>query len=125
MRFERKCHSRLVLSQICDVNNNGSLDEEEFAKCCRLNNLGLSPSDVSILLKYFDKDGSGSVGYEEFLRALRGRLNPTRKHLVKKIFDVLDKCASAVMHSQPLPYLPALNSQDLRCATGWAASAAT
>ena len=67
------------------------LDGDEFAKCCRLNNLGLSSSDVNLLMKYFDHDGSGGVSYEEFLRALRGRLNPTRKHLVKKIFDVLDK----------------------------------
>jgi len=44
-----------------------------------------------VLFRAFDKDGDGSVGYEEFLRAVRGRLSATRKTLVKKIFDVLDK----------------------------------
>jgi Ca2+-binding EF-hand superfamily protein len=87
------------------MNNNGSLDGDEFAKCCRLNNLGLSPSDVNLLHRQFDQDGSGSVGYEEFLRALRGRLNPTRKHIVKKIFDVLDKCA----------LLPAIDTLSSHC----------
>ena len=82
-------------AQICDMNGNGTLDGDEFEKCCRLNNLGLSVSDVAVLHRHFDRDHSGGVGYEEFLRAVRGRLTPVRKQLVKKIFDVLDKCAIA------------------------------
>ena len=81
--------------QICDGNRNGTLDPEEFEKCCRLNNLGLSSSDMAVLHAHFDRDRSGGVGYEEFLRAVRGRLQPARKQVVKKIFDVLDKCARA------------------------------
>jgi Ca2+-binding EF-hand superfamily protein len=84
-----------VFVQICDNNRNGTLDIDEFEKCCRLNNLGLSGSDVALLHRYFDRDHSGGVGYEEFLRAVRGRLSPVRKQSVKKIFDVLDKCACA------------------------------
>ena len=73
------------------MNGNGTLDTQEFEKCCRLNNLGLTASDMAVLFKSFDRDRSGSVGYEEFLRAVRGRLPPVRKQIVKKIFDVLDK----------------------------------
>lgn len=86
--------------QICDMNRNGSLDADEFEKCCRLNNLGLSSQDMALLHKHFDRDRSGSVGYEEFLRAVRGRLPPVRKQVVKKIFDVLDKC---VQQHRPQP----------------------
>lgn len=80
--------------KICDTNKNGTLDQEEFQKCIRLNNLGLSSEETLLLMRHFDRDNSGDVGYEEFLRAVRGRLSPVRKQLVKKIFDVLDKCAA-------------------------------
>ena len=58
---------------------------DEFEKCCRLNNLGLSPNDISVLFGHFDRDRSGGISYEEFLRSVRGRLSPTRKQIVKKI----------------------------------------
>ena len=35
--------------KICDSNGNGTLDADEFTKCCRLNNLGLTTSDISLL----------------------------------------------------------------------------
>ena len=73
------------------MNGNGQLDIEEFQKCCRLNNLGLTAEDIQVLHRYFDRDHSGGVSYDEFLRAVRGRLSPVRKQVVKKIFDVLDK----------------------------------
>ena len=60
--------------KICDVNGNGSLDAEEFEKCCRLNNLGLNREEMGILFSAFDADRSGGVAYEEFLRAVRCRL---------------------------------------------------
>ena len=79
--------------QICDVDKSGQLDIEEFTKCCRLNNLGLSEPEVKLLHGHFDRDRSGGISYDEFLRVVRGRLAPVRKQIVKKIFDVLDKCA--------------------------------
>ena len=83
--------SNLCVAQIVDRNRNGSLDRDEFESCCKINALGLTPEEIDVLMRHFDRDGNGSVGYEEFLRAVRGRLNATRKVLVKKIFDVLDK----------------------------------
>mmetsp|Transcript_72498 Transcript_72498/g.143977 ORF Transcript_72498/g.143977 Transcript_72498/m.143977 type:complete len:391 (-) Transcript_72498:608-1780(-) len=77
--------------KIVDRNNNKTLEQDEFEQACRINNLGLSTQDMQTLFYAFDKDRSGTVSYEEFLRAVRGRLSPTRKTLVKKIFDVLDK----------------------------------
>ena len=100
MFFLDACTLAALYRQICDMNRNGSLDADEFEKCCRLNNLGLSSQDMALLHKHFDRDRSGSVGYEEFLRAVRGRLPPVRKQVVKKIFDVLDKC---VQQHRPQP----------------------
>ena len=77
--------------KIVDRDKSGQLDADEFEQCCKINSLGLSPEEVSVLMKFFDKDGNGTIGYEEFLRAVRGRLNAKRKAMVKKIFDVLDK----------------------------------
>jgi Ca2+-binding EF-hand superfamily protein len=77
--------------KICDKNRNGLLDFEEFEQCCRLNKLGLSSSEMSTLLRFFDRDGNGEVSYDEFLRGLRGRLSATRKALVMKVFEILDK----------------------------------
>ena len=67
--------------KICDSNGNGTLDADEFTKCCRLNNLGLNNEEIGILFQAFDADRSGGVAYEEFLRAVRGRLSPVRKQL--------------------------------------------
>lgn len=77
--------------KIVDRNRSGDLDSEEFAQCCRINALGLTGPEMQILMKAFDRDHSGAISYEEFLRAVRGRLSPARKTMVKKIFDVLDK----------------------------------
>ena len=89
------CTCRITqLAQICDRNRNGQLDDEEFEKCCRLNNLGLNSQEIGILYRFFDRDHSGGISYNEFLRVVRGRLSPVRKQIVKKIFDVLDKCAT-------------------------------
>jgi Ca2+-binding EF-hand superfamily protein len=77
--------------KIVDRSKTGVLDAEEFEQACKLNQLGLSTTDVHTLVKAFDKDGHDMVSYHELLRAVRGRLSPVRKAMVKKIFDVLDK----------------------------------
>lgn len=76
--------------RICDRNNNGLLDIDEFDKCCRINRLDLSQSERRKLFKFFDVDRNGSIAYNEFLRTVRGRLNPVRRALVKAAFDALD-----------------------------------
>jgi len=76
--------------KIVDRDRSGSLDADEFAHACRINNLGLSDSEQRVLMRAFDQDGNGTVQYEEFLRGVRGRLSPVRKRLVRQIFDALD-----------------------------------
>jgi len=42
-------------------------------------------------LKYYDINGDGSIGYEEFLSGLRDHLTPRRKNMVLKAFAMMDK----------------------------------
>lgn len=54
-----------------DDNHSGDLNQEEFVKGIRDTGLDISDEDAEKLFKQFDKDESGSVKYEEFLRAVR------------------------------------------------------
>lgn len=77
--------------KIVDRDNSKSIDADEFSQLCNLNRLGLSQNEQNVLMRGFDSDGNGRVDYEEFLRGVRGRLSPTRKKMVRQIFDALDK----------------------------------
>lgn len=65
-----------------DDNNNRSLDVYEFTKAMKDYMLGFNDSELKVLYGYFDIDRSGSVDYDEFLRTLRGAMNPFRKKIV-------------------------------------------
>jgi Ca2+-binding EF-hand superfamily protein len=45
-------------------------------------------------MKYYDIDGDGNIGYEEFIRGLREPLNERRTNMVKKAFEQMDKDGS-------------------------------
>ena len=47
----------------------------EFKKAVRDFRVGLSDSDSEKLFRIFDRDRSGSIDYEEFLRGVRGEMN--------------------------------------------------
>jgi len=38
----------------------------------------------------FDRDGSGEITYDEFLRSIRGPLNEVRAAICMKAFDIMD-----------------------------------
>lgn len=41
--------------------------------------------------KIFDRDNSGEICYEEFLRTIRGNMNDFRRRLCLKAYAVMDK----------------------------------
>jgi Ca2+-binding EF-hand superfamily protein len=45
----------------------------------------------------FDRDRSGTVSYDEFIRGVRGPMNPFRIGLVKQAFTKLDKTGDGVV----------------------------
>eukprot|EP01060_Flectonema_neradi_P011999 TRINITY_DN1892_c0_g1_i1.p1 TRINITY_DN1892_c0_g1~~TRINITY_DN1892_c0_g1_i1.p1 ORF type:complete len:366 (+),score=45.87 TRINITY_DN1892_c0_g1_i1:32-1129(+) len=60
-----------------------------------LNRIGckIDPSEMTVIMTCFDRDGNGEVSLTEFLRAVRGPLNTRRKDMIYKAFQVLDKNA--------------------------------
>ena len=65
--------------KIADDNRSGSLDVNEFKKAMHDFRIGMNEKQCSSVFAMFDRDGSGEISYEEFLRMIRGEMNNTRK----------------------------------------------
>jgi len=74
-----------------DDNNSKSLDKYEFTKAMTDYMLGFSEQEIQKLFAYFDFDRSGAIEFDEFIRAIRGPMNPARKKIVLQAFKKLDK----------------------------------
>lgn len=72
--------------KIMDDNNSKSLDKYEFTKAMTDYMLGFSDQEIQKLFAYFDFDRSGLIEFDEFIRAIRGPMNPMRKKIVLKAF---------------------------------------
>eukprot|EP00322_Chrysochromulina_rotalis_P019186 CAMPEP_0115840642 /NCGR_PEP_ID=MMETSP0287-20121206/6877_1 /TAXON_ID=412157 /ORGANISM="Chrysochromulina rotalis, Strain UIO044" /LENGTH=402 /DNA_ID=CAMNT_0003294261 /DNA_START=20 /DNA_END=1228 /DNA_ORIENTATION=- len=77
--------------RICDTGGSEMLNVEELGKCCNLCRLGLKPDEVNVLHSHVDVTGDGFVTFNEFVRAVRGRLSDQRRKLVVKCFEQLDR----------------------------------
>ena len=78
--------------RIADDNGNGQLDlKEELPKMIREIKVTLTPEQMTKVQKLLDRDGSGTIDYEEFLYHLAPPMNATRIQWVNKVFDKLDK----------------------------------
>lgn len=83
-----------IIFKRMDFNGNKKLDIGEFEQA--LAAFGLFPKKVELqaLMKFYDVDGDGNIGYEEFVRGLRDELTERRKVMVMKAFAMLDKDGS-------------------------------
>ena len=61
--------------RIIDDNNSQSLDMNEFRKAAKDFRFGLSEQEVEKAFLAFDRDNTGIIDYDEFLRTLRGSMN--------------------------------------------------
>lgn len=52
---------------------------------------------VQGLFQVFDRDGGGSIDYNEFLRTIRGEMNAGRRALAIRAFTLLDKTGDGVI----------------------------
>lgn len=64
--------------KIMDDNNSRSLDKFEFSKACADYMLGFTEGEMQKLFNYFDYDKTGLLEFDEFIRAIRGPMNPAR-----------------------------------------------
>jgi Ca2+-binding EF-hand superfamily protein len=78
--------------RIMDDNGSKTLNYEEFR--LGLGDMGvrnIPDEDFQRLCKIFDKNNDGNIGFDEFLRACRGKMSQKRKHFIYYAFDLLDK----------------------------------
>lgn len=68
--------------RIMDDNGSRTLDLYEFTKAMKDYMLGFNDTEIRSFYTYFDYDRSGSIGYDEFIRTIRGVMNAGRKKLV-------------------------------------------
>jgi Ca2+-binding EF-hand superfamily protein len=68
-----------------------SLDKYEFSKGMGDFGLGFSEGEIQTVFNYFDANKNGLLEYDEFLRAIRGPMNPARRAIVAKAFAIMDK----------------------------------
>ena len=83
-----------IMFRAMDRNRNGSLSPVEFKYAMRDYGLTLSELEVTQIVKHFDTNKDGQLSFDEFLRAIRGELNPRRTDLVHQAYKVLDKDGS-------------------------------
>nr|KAI8749741.1 calcyphosin-like protein isoform X2 [Biomphalaria glabrata] len=89
--------------KIMDDDENRSLDKKEFAK--GLHDYGLvefSNAQIDELFKIFDKDGSGTIDFDEFLIRLRPAMSQNRRNLIYQAFRKLDKTGDGVVTIEDL-----------------------
>ena len=54
-----------------DLNKNRNLDVSELEGGLRIIGINLNEEQCAALLKHFDKDGNGTINFNEFLVAIR------------------------------------------------------
>eukprot|EP01038_Epipyxis_sp_PR26KG_P009178 gene9178-12377_t len=79
------------LLSIMDDNGDKKLTKDELKFGLRDYGIDLTPTQVEQVFFYFDRDGNGTIDFDEFLIGIKGEMNERRKRFVKMAFDILDK----------------------------------
>ena len=72
-----------------DDDGSQTLSMPEFGKACKDFKIGVSEENVPILFSLFDKNGDGTLQYDEFIGAVRAPLSMQRAALVDQAFELL------------------------------------
>mmetsp|Transcript_34346 Transcript_34346/g.75097 ORF Transcript_34346/g.75097 Transcript_34346/m.75097 type:complete len:478 (-) Transcript_34346:253-1686(-) len=92
--------------RIADRDKSGIMTKAEFDTALDLffayYKVNLTPAQKNSLFQFFDRDSSGTVSYDEFVRGVRGDMNDFRVGFVMQAFDILDKDRSGVISTQEI-----------------------
>ena len=69
--------------RILDDNRNRQIDKNELMWGLKDFDIHLSEEQTAVLMAHFDRDGSGTIDFDEMLRALRGDLNESRTSWIR------------------------------------------
>lgn len=83
--------------RIFDDDHSHTLVKAEFVKGMQTYNTGLTNEEIDQLFTQFDKDGGGTINFDEFLTGLRPSMNDSRTNIVMKAFNKADKTADGVI----------------------------
>lgn len=83
--------------KIADDNNSKTLDVYEFKKAMNDFRIGMNDKQITQVFKVFDRDGSGEITYDEFLRTIRGEMNQFRKNITLKAYTIMDSDKSGLV----------------------------
>jgi 6,7-dimethyl-8-ribityllumazine synthase len=75
--------------RIIDDDNSKSIDLDEFKKAINEHAMNWTAEQIKTVFDFFDRDKSGSISYEEFLRGVREPMNARRQQFVFQAFQVL------------------------------------
>lgn len=53
----------------------GTIDKSEFRKAIKDFKIDLNDREIVEVFEIFDRDGSGEIDYDEFVRGIRGPMN--------------------------------------------------
>jgi Ca2+-binding EF-hand superfamily protein len=70
----------------------------EFKKAIKDFRVPIVEKDIDRLFNVFDRDRSGRIDYDEFLRGVRGEMNNFRRSLCEKAFKIMDKDRSGYLN---------------------------
>ncbi len=83
--------------KIMDDDNSRTLSLVEFTKACRDFKVGISDEYIPTIFNAFDINHDGTLSVDEFILAVRGELNETRKAVVTQAFKKLDADGSGLL----------------------------
>ncbi|KAJ8011473.1 hypothetical protein DPEC_G00058580 [Dallia pectoralis] len=88
--------------RIMDDDGNKSLDLLEFTKGLENFGLVLSKEEAQQIFTLCDKDGSGSINFDEFLEDLRPPMSSARTTIIGQAFKKLDRTGDGVLTVEDL-----------------------
>jgi Ca2+-binding EF-hand superfamily protein len=91
-----------VFRSMDSFDGNKKVEQSEFLTALQEFGVNLPRGDAQTLFRYFDRDGDGTLNFDEFLVGIRGKPNARRQVMVDKAFVKFDRDASGYIDANDL-----------------------